>query len=105
MREHFLSNKEAARLFLPNQQSGSAKTIRKWLNIYKEYGPLGFFKMEIDKIIKDIYDKKPEPIKREDLTGKSSKELLEIIYHLDLNRCVNYALYDALKKKVMKSQE
>ena len=103
MREHFLSNKETARKFLSNQKGTSAKTIREWLSVYNQYGPLGFFKMDIEKIKKELAEYMPEPIDMASLKDKSNKELLDIIYRLDLSRCVHHAMYDELKKKVNKT--
>ncbi len=105
MREHFLSNKEAARLFLPNQNGSSAKTIREWTQIYDQYGPLGFFKMDIEKRINELKEYMPEPIDMDSLKDKSKEELLDVIYQLDLKRCVKSAMYEELKKKVNKSSQ
>lgn len=103
MREHFLSNKEAARMFLPNQYTCSGKTIREWSQIYDRDGPLGFFKMEIEKLKEELKEFWPEPIDINSLKDKSKEELLDIIYHIDLKRCVRGAMYEELKKKVNKN--
>lgn len=102
MREHFISNKEAVRMFLPNQSTSGAKTIRNWSQIYDRDGPLGFFKMEIEKLKDELKEFMPKSINMDSLKDKSKEELLDIIYHLDLKRCVKGAMYEELKKKVNK---
>ena len=94
MREHHLSNKEAKRLFLPNQKSASAKTIRTWKQIYKEKGPLGFFNMAKNKELK-----LNKPHYKINTENKSNEELIEIINNLNFELNCAYNYLDALKKK------
>lgn len=93
MKEHHLSNKAAKRMFLPNQKSDSAKTIREWLKIYNTYGPDGFSIMKNNNIsIK-------KPTVSIDTKGKTNEELIKIINDLNLQNNAYYEYLQLLKKK------
>ena len=94
MREFHLTNKEAQRMFLPNQTSNSAKTIREWKKIYKDKGPLGFFKMKKQKPVK-----KPKITIDKNLQSKSKEELISIINDFKLIHACDQLTIELLKKR------
>lgn len=101
MKEHHLSNKAAKRMFLPNQKSNSAVTIREWLKIYNTYGPDGFSTMKNN----NNYISVKKPAVNIDTKGKTNEELIKIINDLNLQNNAYYEYLQLLKKKNLKTSK